>query len=148
MLLNRYGLSEGYEVLISSSLLKHKEKYQLELMKAIRTGSTEDWILFMLQTIREGAQETISLIFSVHELREEVADRCEGLTFVNNEMLDVLFSNAYCKSVNLVQANIAERVTSMKYLKLLEERGVLESEKVGRELVFKNVVLFKLIMGC
>jgi predicted RNA binding protein YcfA (HicA-like mRNA interferase family) len=37
------------------------------------------------------------------------------------------------------------RATSTKYLKALEKEGFLVSEKVGKEVIYKNVQLFNIV---
>ena len=51
----------------------------------------------------------------------------------------------YTKIEYIVAAGIAERRTASKYLKQLAELGILESYKVGKEILYINKGLFKLL---
>lgn len=46
----------------------------------------------------------------------------------------------------MIDAGIAERVTAMKYLNALEGLGILKSSRIGRERIFKNTELSKIIL--
>jgi hypothetical protein len=140
-ILNRYGLTDGCCSVICASILRNHKKYH-ELIKEVReTGDAGDWIIFMMKCIREGALYTMEKLFSIQNAYDESAERCSDLGFYNG-LKDILFADVYCKNSMLVRSGVAERVTAMKYLKAIEERGILESEKIGREIVFRNKLLY------
>ena len=51
-------------------------------------------------------------------------------------MVELIFTQPYCRIANLVERGIAERQTASAYLKELVRLGVLEEEKVGRDKIF------------
>jgi hypothetical protein len=51
----------------------------------------------------------------------------------------------YCRIKNVVEAGIARRQTAATYLKRLVSIGVLEEVKVGREKLFVNLRLMRLL---
>jgi Fic family protein len=53
-------------------------------------------------------------------------------------MNDLIFTQPYCRVKNIVDAGIAKRQTAMVYLKNLDDAGILESVKAGREVLFVN----------
>jgi len=57
----------------------------------------------------------------------------------------MIFVQPYCKIQFVVDAGIAQRQTAADYLKALEEIGVLKSEREGREKLFSNPALLKLL---
>jgi len=57
----------------------------------------------------------------------------------------LLFIQPYTKIEFLVQHGIAERRTASKYLKQLEEIGILMSRKIWRETIYINVKLYDLL---
>ncbi len=57
----------------------------------------------------------------------------------------MIFVQPYSKISYVVDAGIAKRQTAAEYLQKLEEIGVLESRKVGREKVFIHPALLKLL---
>jgi len=50
-----------------------------------------------------------------------------------------------CKIATLEKQRIASRNTASKYLRKLEKLGVLASETVGREILYKNLPLLKIL---
>jgi Fic family protein len=60
-------------------------------------------------------------------------------------LIEILFSQPYCKIAILEKTNIASRNTASKYLRRLEELGILEAEQVGRETLYKNRDLYELL---
>ena len=63
----------------------------------------------------------------------------------SRELVDVIFSQPYCRIGNLVDAGIAKRQTASVYLKKLVEIGVLREIRVGREKLFVNPKLIGVI---
>ncbi|MCQ2078960.1 MAG: Fic family protein, partial [archaeon] len=141
-LLEHYGLAQGHCVLVSPYLAEHRDEYVQVLREAEMSGRSQGFILFMLRAIREGAFRTMQKLFTVDLVYVDVKEEMADSTLCNDALLNTIFEGIYCKSSNLIRNGIAERVTAMKYLRSLEEMGVLESEKVGREVVFKNVALY------
>jgi hypothetical protein len=54
----------------------------------------------------------------------------------SRELIDIIFTQPYCRIQNVVDAGIAKRQTASTYLKALESLGVLKEIKVGREKLF------------
>lgn len=63
----------------------------------------------------------------------------------SKELIDAIFLQPYVKIEHLVRAGIGERRTASKYLKQLEELGVLESYKAWRETIYLNTRLMEVI---
>ena len=60
-------------------------------------------------------------------------------------MIELLFEQPYCKIRFLEQRGLAKRQTASVYLKTLEEIGLLQSLKVGREVYFMNMPLLAIL---
>jgi Fic family protein len=65
----------------------------------------------------------------------------------SKELIEVIFQQPYCKINFLEDHRLAKRKTASEYLYKLEDIGILESKKVGRETLFLNVRLFELFKG-
>ena len=61
------------------------------------------------------------------------------------ELIDVIFTQPYCRIGNLVDEKIATRQTASLYLKELAEMGILKEIKVGREKLFINIQLMNVL---
>jgi len=57
----------------------------------------------------------------------------------------LLFYRPYTKGQFLVDAGIAERKTAAEYLKELEKIGICKLIKVGKENLYLNTKLYKLL---
>ena len=57
----------------------------------------------------------------------------------NAQSWEVQTKNEYIRT----KLNIS-RQTATSYLKQLEEVGILSSEKIGKEIIYKNISLFKI----
>jgi len=64
-----------------------------------------------------------------------------------SEIENILFVQPYCRISNLVEAGIAQRQSAPVYLKALARLGVLNEVKIGRERLFTNPALLRLLTG-
>ena len=97
----------------------------------------EDWILYILKGIEITSKETIELIKNIqNEMMEYKKEFKEKLPKIySKELLESLFYEVY---------NVT-RITATSYLNQLEDAELLVSEKIGREKIYKNVRLIKLL---
>jgi len=65
----------------------------------------------------------------------------------SRELIEVIYNQPYCKIAILEEKKIASRNTASKYLRKLEDLGLLKSEVVGREILYRNLVLYKILSG-
>ncbi len=65
-------------------------------------------------------------------------------TTYSKELIDLLFVQPYVKIENLVTHGIAERRTASKYLRQLEEIGILGSYRAWKETIYINRPLMEL----
>jgi hypothetical protein len=65
----------------------------------------------------------------------------------SKELIEVIFRQPYSKTQFLVEAGLAERKTATEYLRQLESSGVLQSQRVGREVLYLNTRLYELLAG-
>lgn len=63
------------------------------------------------------------------------------------ELAELILSQPYCRIVNLVEADLAQRQFASVYLKTLASNGFLEERKAGRERLFVNPALLSLLMS-
>lgn len=59
--------------------------------------------------------------------------------------LKLIYEQSYCKSEFIVKKEIAQRKAAERYLKELVRLKILEPEKVGKEVIYKNVELYKIL---
>jgi Fic family protein len=143
------GLLELPILYLSSYIIKHKASYY-SLLQEVRTKNNwEGWILYILDSIEKTAKDTTSRIQGIKRLFDSTAEKIkEELPKVyTKELVEVIFSQPYCKINHLVDNGIVARQAAGRYLNQLEEIGVLESKKVGRDVLYINTKLYDLLRG-
>lgn len=146
MFLHKFGLLEG------CSLCLFQDETGIEMNRKmisdIKNGAgTKEWLLFMLAHMYDAALDLICKEFSIEASVENMREIYQDMPFYSNQLMEILFSDLFVKGTDLISAGIAERVTAMKYLTVMEDMGILESTKIGRERIFKNKELSKAILG-
>lgn len=138
------GLLDLPVLYMSREIIEGKDDYY-RLLQEVRTkGSWEEWTLFMLRAVERSSEHTLRLARSIRELLETTIETCRARlprTSYSKELVERLFVQPYVKTEHLVKAGIAERRTAAKYLRQLEEIGVLRSFKAWRETIFINTGL-------
>lgn len=132
---------------LSRYIIQHKEMYYQSLLNVTTQQAWKEWILFILEAVRETALWTTSKILAIQEL---IKKSCQFIqqhapTIYSKELIDILFTQPYVRISTLVENHIAERQTASKYLKTLSEIGLLEEIKVSREKIFINSHFIKLL---
>src|SRR5690606_22421210 len=106
------------------------------------------WILFMLDAIERTSLTTYDRIWKIKILLEETAEQCRAelpSTVYSKELVELIFVQPYSKVSSIVDVGLARRQTAARYLKELEKIGILKSEKIGKERIYFNQALIKLL---
>ncbi len=131
---------------LSKYIIRNKIKYYELFEKTRNTGNYEEWIIYFLEGIEETSEETIKII---NRIREEISNMKVELKnktkFYSRELLEALFFEFYTKIPYIQEQLGVSDKTAQKYLDTLVELGFLTSEKIGRERIYKNEKLFKII---
>ena len=102
----------------------------------------------MLEAVELTATLTRDRILSIRALLDDTLEVCRSKLpsrVYSKELIELLFRQPYTKVQFLVDEGIAERKTAAVYLRELEKPGILRSQKVGREVLFLNVKLYRLL---
>jgi len=132
---------------LSRAIIRRKADYYRLLLAVTTHDAWEDWILYMLRAVDETARWTTERIRAIRQLMQETAEyvRAEVYGAYSRELVELIFVQPYCRIKNVVEAGIAQRQTAAVYLKQLASAGVLEEVKVGREKLFINPRLMRLL---
>ena len=119
--------------------MKEQQNYKL-LNTVNKTDEWEDWILYILKAIEETSNKTIIKINSIKELLDNTIKIAQekASKIYRKELTELLFEQPYSKIEFVIDKLGVERKASSRYLKKLEEIGILESQKVGRETIYVN----------
>ena len=132
---------------LSRYINKNKSEYY-RLLQEVRTQQNwEEWILFILKGIEETAKDTLELVkrinVEIESMRNEIKLKLPKI--YSKELIDLLFYEFYTKTIYIEKGLSITRKTAVSYLSALEEAGLLVSEKIGKERIYKNKRLFDLV---
>ena len=104
-------------------------------------------MLYMLEAVEQTARDTRDRILKIRALMEEVRLRVqeEAPGIYSKDLVESIFENPYCRIAFIEKAGIAKRQTASIYLKKMEEMGILEGFKLGREIYYVNRPLLGLL---
>jgi Fic family protein len=140
-------LLERPTLYLSRALLKRRPEYYRGLLEVTTHDAWESWILFMVEAVRDTSAWTSAKIAGVARLmaETEAAIRKHAPKLPAHDLVQVTFTQPYCRVANLVEKGVAKRQTAALYLKALTELGILEERKEGRENLYRNPRLLALL---
>lgn len=143
------GLLELPVLYMSRAVLAKKGEYYRLLQAVTAEGRWEDWVAFMVQVVAETARWTTEKIRSVRALMENTIQHVQHhpatRQIYSRELVELTFTQPYCRIANIVEAELGHRQTASDYLRRLVAVGVLDERKVGREKLFVNPRLLRLL---
>ena len=141
------GLLDSPILYLSSYIIRNKKEYYEFLNKVTKDNDWESWIIYMLKAIEFTSKETLRTAKEIKNLIDATIDfvKEKEPKIYSKELIEFIFKEVYLKANQLVDNGLSSRKTVVKYLKALEEVGVLQSEKVGREVIYINTALFNLL---
>ena len=132
---------------LSSYIIKTKENYYKLLQEVYNKDVWENWILYILNAVEETSKMALEKVKYVRDLLElfgkKIHEQCPGI--YSAELVDVIFENPYSKIDFLVKRLNINRKTASKYLKELEENNFLSHVQIGREMIYINDKLMKVL---
>jgi Fic family protein len=129
----------------SSYIIGHKPDYYRLLQSVTANNEWEPWILFMLSSLEQTSHSTIAKITTIRDLISTIFEKVKTeLPKLRQakEIVEILFMNPYCKIEHLVEKDLGVRQSVSKYLKDLENIGVLRAEQIWKETIYLNVPLW------
>jgi len=134
---------------LSKYINEYKQGYYTGLRGVTERQDWETWVLYMLRAVEQTSKYTLNKVLAIiqlfHDSRRWMQQTLPDV--YSHELLEVLFTHVYCKYAYLEQEGIASRNTASKYLNRLTDEGFLAKEKVGNELIFRNIQLYELLRG-
>lgn len=132
---------------LSSYIIANKPEYYKLLNQTNITGRWEEWIMFMLKAVENTSANTIQKITRIKEQLDltimKVQEKAPKL--YRKELVELLFEQPYSKIEFVVNKLGVERKAASRYLKELELIGIVDSQKFGRETVYINTDLIKIL---
>jgi len=140
------GLLDLPILYLSRYILANRADYYRLLLGVTREQAWEAWLIYILQGVEQTARWTLNKITAMRALENETIRYVQQQLpkIYSRELIDVIFSQPYCRIANLVDADIAKRQSASKYLKELVAIGVLQEQQAGKEKLFLHSRLLKL----
>jgi Fic family protein len=132
---------------LSSYIIKSKNTYYALFQEIREKNIWENWILYILEGVEQTSKKALEKIRSIRDLLEltleKVKENCPKL--YSKELVEIIFENPYSKIDFLVNKLNINRKTASKYLKELEDHGFLSHLKIGKEMLYINDALMKIL---
>jgi Fic family protein len=132
---------------LSRYINQHRTVYYDRLLRVTTDGAWEPWLLYMLTAVEETSDWTSKKIEAMKALMETTVEyvRTASPKTYSRELIEIIFTQPYCRIGDVVGAKLANRATASKHLKELVAKGVLHERKEGRENIYINVRLLELL---
>lgn len=140
----------SYPILYLSKYINEtkEEYYKLLRMSNEDIHNIQDFIIYMIKGIEITAEETIVFINAVVKNMEETNSFIKDLNrnYYNPNLVDFLYSNFYI-TIDLYKDKYeVTRQTASTHLNRMVEDGILFKETRGKNIVYTNVALKKLML--
>jgi len=141
------GLLNIPAIYLSEYIIKNKIEYYRCLRDVTEKNEWEDYILYMLDMIEETSNKGLKRLNKITVAMEETTNEIKkSLPKVySKDLIEIIFRLPYTKRQHLIDENIGNLKTVGNYLIALEENGFLKSEKVGKEKLYLNQKLLKIL---
>jgi Fic family protein len=132
---------------LSSYIINNKGEYYRLLNQTNMTGQWEEWIMFMLKAVESTSKSTITRITNIKGHFDETIIKVKEKApkIYRKELVELLFEHPYSKIEFVINKLGVERKAASRYLKELENIGIVESQKVGREAIYINRKLIEIL---
>jgi Fic family protein len=143
------GLLNTPAIYLSEYIINHKADYYLKLRGVTENDEWEAYVLYMLDMIEETSKKGLEQLTKITSAMYKTADEIKSKLpkVYSKDLVEILFRLPYTKRQHLVDENIGNHKTVGNYLQVLEENGFLKSVKVGKEKLYLNEQLLKIIEG-
>lgn len=147
LMLVEHDLLDRPVLYLSRYIIERKAEYYRLLMGVTSDGQWVAWIRYMLDAVADTARWTGLKIEAIRQLHDHACDwiRSQRPKVYSRELVDVLFTQPYCRIQNVVDAGVAKRETAARYLRELVDIGVLQEQRMGKEKVFLHPAYLRLL---
>ena len=141
------GLLDTPAIYISEYIIEHKADYYKKLRGVTENHDWESYILYMLDMIEETSKKGLDRLNKITTTMDKTANEIKAKLpkVYSKDLIEILFRLPYTKRQHLIDENLGNPKTVGNYLQALEETGFLQSIKVGKEKLYLNKRLLKIL---
>lgn len=134
-------------IFLSQYIMDHKNDYYKKLRDVTERNDWSGFIIYMLDMIEQTATTDLNRLESIISLMSKTADKIKQKLpkIYSKDLVELLFKLPYTKRKFLIEAGLGTPKTVGNYLMALEENGFLKSVRVGKEKLYLNQELMKLL---
>lgn len=129
---------------LSRYINRNKSEYY-RLLQEVRDNSSkeeiwEEWVLYILEGIRQTSIQTTNLIKNIKGLMQSHKNeiRSKLPKIYSQDLINIIFSHPYTKINHVRDGLMIGRLTATKYLEKLSKINLLEKVKIGKENYYIN----------
>ncbi len=143
------GLLDIPAIYLSEYIIKNKIAYYQKLRAVTEKEEWEAFILYMLDLIEETSIKGLQRLNKIMQTMDKTADEIKMKLpkIYSKDLIEILFRLPYTKRQYLIDENIGNPKTVGNYLIALEKNGFLKSVKVGKEKLYLNQQLLRILEG-
>jgi Fic family protein len=141
------GLLDSPALFLSGYIMENRGAYYQRLRAVTEKNDWEGWIMYILDMIETTAKKDRHRIVQIEKLMTAMGAEIQKQlpTVYSKDLMEVLFRLPYTKRQFLEEAGLGNLKTAGSYLKALEQAGFLKSEQVGKEKLYLNHQLLKIL---
>jgi len=143
------GLLDAPILYLSKYILATKNEYYELLNDIHKNRGWENWILYVLRGIQVTSESSLKLLKQINMLIDETSEFIKNKLpkIYSKEFVNVIFAEFYTRIGSVESELGVTRKTASGYLNGLVDIGVLLVEQRGKEKIFINKKLLKLIQS-
>lgn len=133
---------------LSGYIIKYKNEYYKGLRNITEKNDWSKFIIYMLDMVEKTAIDGLNRLESITKLMDLTGHRVkETLPKVySKDLVEVIFRLPYTKRQNLIDIGLGTPKTVGNYLSALEDKGFLTSIRVGKEKLYLNEKLMRILV--
>ena len=141
------GLLDIPAIYLSEYIIRNKNAYYKKLRKVTEYQEWEPFVIYMLDMVEYTSHDGLHRLEKILELMDWTTDQIKSNLpkVYSKELIEILFQLPYTKRKHLIEAGLGTPKTVGNYLVELENKGFLKSVRVGKEKLYLNFRLMKIL---
>lgn len=133
---------------LSRYINQNKAEYYRLLQKVRTENSWVEWVLYILDGVEQTSVQTIKIIEGMKNLMLKHKKKIrENTKFYSQDLINNLFKHPYTK-IDFIKTDLdVSRLTATKYLDELDQIGIVQKVKLGRDNYYINTDLYNLLLN-
>jgi Fic family protein len=131
---------------LSRYIIESKDEYYRLLRGVTASGNWEPWVLYIVEGVRAVSLRTSELVDRIDAVQQGIIDAVRAVAgSANQDLVAVLMEHPYARSADVIGKCGVSRPTATKWLRGLVSAGVLDELRVGRQVLFINRPLMRVL---